>query len=227
MTTTDAVRADGARRTRITVHPALALAMITAGALHAIGGAISPGLRSSASGQLAVIDAHPTRWYWYTMLLVAGSVLAIPAVIGLLQLGRARMRRVGTIGGALVALGFVGSVIDCANQLWSWQMVQHAANRSQMAALLNHFDNSAGSDAPFAVTGIGLLVGTVLLTVALVRNPAVPTLPAVAFGAAVFVNIVAFAANNVPGVTASFVLLLIGLGWIGLSQLVREGEPRD
>lgn len=219
MTSTTAARSATAARLRATVHPALALAMIAAGLLHLLGGLLSPGLRSSTSAQLAVVAAHPTRWYWYTMLIVIGSVVAIPAVIGLLQLGMASMRRVGAVGGSLVALGLVASVVDSANQLWQWQMVQHGADRAQMAALAHRFDNATGSSLPFAVCGIGLLVGTVLLTTALVRNAEVPTVAALAFGVAVFANIGGFAANSVPAVTASFALLLLAFGWIGLTQL--------
>lgn len=220
MTTVHRDRADTAAvATRSSVHPALSLAMIVTPIVWLAAEAISPALKSSSTDQLAVITAHPTRWYWYTMLLVIGSVAGIPASVGMLQLGAARMRRIGAIGGTLVALGFVGSVIDCANQLWAWQLAESGTNRAQAAALIDRFDNAAGINLMFAITGIGLLIGTVLLSIALVRNDNVPSWAAVVFAVAVVVNVVAFSANSVPGVATSCVLLLAGMGGIGLTTL--------
>lgn len=204
---------------RRAIHPGLSLAMIAAGLLHAAAGVICPPLRSSASAQLAVVAAHPTRWYWYTMLLVLGSAAAIPAVIGLLRLAAARMPRAGAIGGTLVTLGFLASLVDSADQFWTWQMVAPGADRRQMTALLDRFDNAAGTGLIFQISGICLLIGTVLLTIALVRAPAVPSWATLAFGTAVFVNIAGFAADSIPAVTASLVLLLIGMGAIGVRTL--------
>jgi hypothetical protein len=88
-----------------------------------------------------------------------------------------------------------------------------------MAALLDRFDNATGTSLIFMVTGIGLMVGTVLLTTALVRHPAVPSWSAVLFAAAVFVNVLGFSANSVPAVAVSCLLLLLGMGWIGAASL--------
>lgn len=201
------------------IHPALGIAMVAAPVLHVIAGVISPALKSKEAAQLSVVAAHSTRWYWYTLLLVVGSIVVVPASVGLLQLGRARMRRVGTVGGVLVTLGFLGSLVDCAGQFWTWQMVAPGADRQQMAALLTRVDGATGTDLFFAVTGIGLLIGSVLLAVALVRNRSVPSWAAIVLTAAVFVNIIAFSASSVAGVAASFVLLLLGMGWIGVTSL--------
>ena len=219
-----------AQDTRVAGRPlpaVLAAALIVAPMLHLVGGALSPQLKGDAGDQLAVIAAHPTRWYWYSVLLVVGSIVAIPACVGLLQLGAARMRRVGAIGGALVTLGFVGSVMDCAYQLWEWQMVSSGADRAQMTALLNRVDNAAGIQVLFQVCGIGLLIGTVLLTIALVRSSAVPSWAAIAFAAAVFVNIFAFSANNATGVLVSFVLLALGMGSIGIASMRPQTRPQS
>lgn len=204
---------------RPTLHPALGLAMIATPLLWLSAEAVSPALHANWASQLAEIAAHPTRWYWYSVLLVVGSVTGVPASIGLLQLGRARMRRAATVGGVLVALGFVGSVVDCAYQLWPWQLVESGADRHQTAALLDRFDANAGANVLFMVTGIGLLVGTVLLTTALVRHPAVSSWAAFAFGAGVYANVLAFGASSIPGLAASYVLLLAGMGGIGIRQL--------
>lgn len=207
------------------LHPALSLALIATPIAWLLAEAVSPRLESSASAQLAVIAAHPTRWYWYTILLVLGSVTGVPAAIGLLQIATARMRRIGAIGGTLVALGFVGSIVDSANQLWSWQMALPGADRDQMAALQDRFDNAAGTNLIFAFTGIGLMVGTVLLTIALARSSEVPAWAAITFAVAVFTNVLSLSANSVPAVAASCALLLASMGWIGLTMFRRRSAP--
>lgn len=209
--------ADVPARLHKSLTPALILALVAGPALHLVGIAFLPGLKSSEAAQLAVIADHPTRWYIYTMFLLAGSVTMIAASAALIRLGADGMRRVGALGGTLVGLGFVGSVVDLANQLWAWQMARGGTDRSAMAALLLRFDNDTATSLPFAVTGIGLLVGTVMLTVALVRNPAVPSWAAIAFCASIFINIVTFSNNNVPGVAASFALMTGALGGIAVA----------
>ncbi len=199
------------------IHPALSLAMVVTPVVWLAAEAVSPALKSDSMAQLTVIADHPTAWYWYTILLLVGSLTGIPAAIGLMRLGAAGMRRLGTVGGVLVTLGFVGSTVDAAGQLWAWQMVDGGADRHQMAALLDRVDN--GTNLLFAISGIGLMVGTVMLTVALSRNRSVPTWAAVVFGVSVFANVVAFGASSVPAVAASCVLLLAGMGTIGVTTL--------
>jgi hypothetical protein len=203
----------------------MGVALIVTPLVWLIAEAISPALDGDAADQLGIIAAHPTRWYWYTMLLVMGSATGVVAAIGLTRVGAAGMARVGAIGGSLVTAGFLGGMIDSANQLWSWQMVATGADRAQMVALQEHFDEAVGTQIIFMVTGMGLLIGTVLLAVALARNPAVPTWTAVVFVVAVFVNIVAFSANSVAGVAASCALLLVSMGSIGVTMLRPQGSP--
>lgn len=206
------------------VHPGLSVAMIATPLVWLAAEAISPALRPDWTSQLAVIAEHPIRWYWYSLLLVIGSMVGVPASIGLLRLGRARMRRVGTVGGVLVTLGFLGSVIDCALQLLPWQVIESGADRRQMAVLLEQFDEAAGVNGLFMVTGIGLLVGTLLLTTALTRHPGVSSWAALAFGAGVYANVLAFGANSIPALAVSYLLLLAGMGGIGVRLLQPAGR---
>lgn len=224
MTATSTVRIDSEQTTpAATIHPWLCTAMIATPLLWLAAEAISPALKAGSAAQLAVIADHPARWYWYTLLLVIGSMTGVPASVGLLHLGRTRMRRTATVGGALVTLGFLGSIIDCADQFWALQMVKAGADRRQMIALLDRFDGAAGTNLLFMVTGIGLLVGTVLLATALARHPRVRPWMALAFGVGVFANVVAFSASSIPALAASYLLLLAGMGGIGVTLLRRPG----
>lgn len=201
------------------LHRGLALALIAAPALWVAAELVSPRLESTASAQLRVVAADPGRWYVYTLLLLFGSIAAIPAGLGLMRLASDAMPRLAAVGGTLVTLGFVVSIPDAYDQFWQWQMVAAGADRGQMVALQDRLDNAAGLGLIFAVCGIGLLVGSVLLSIALVRTPGVPWWSAVTFGAAVLVNIAGFDLDSVPVLLASCALMFSGMVWIGVTHL--------
>jgi hypothetical protein len=170
---------------------------------------LSPDLRVDAAEQLGVIAAHPDRWYWYTVLLVAGLATCIPATLGIARLAASRLARVGAV---VFGAGVVIAVGDAMAQLYVWQMVSGDADRTQMAALMDRFEQAPGAAAVFGPGGLAYVVGTVLLTVALLRSHSVPAWVAVAFGAGLLLNIAGFVISSVPLILASCVVLLVGMG---------------
>jgi hypothetical protein len=184
---------------------------------------VSPQLESDEGAQLAVIAAHPTRWYWFTLLLLIGSILLVPALLGLAAVVRERSPRLANFGGGLAILGSLVAIGDVMSQFVSWQMVAKGADHEQMAALLHRFDNAGGVGIVFSVGGLSVLVGVVALTVGLIRTRTAPRWAAVGVSVATLLNIVAFSSASAAGVAASWVVLLVALGYIGRRVLV--GEP--
>jgi hypothetical protein len=173
---------------------------------------IAPPLKSDTREQLATIAAHPDRWYWFTLLLLVGSILLVPALLWIAQLVRTRSSRLAEVGGALAVLGAVVAVGDVMTQFVSWQMVSGHADLTQMAAALDRFDNAAGASLVFAVGGLSILIGCVLLTVGLIRNQLAPAWAAAGLTFAVLANVVAFSASSNVGVLASWIVLLVSMG---------------
>src|SRR5438094_904758 len=103
---------------------------------------VAPPLKSDAREQLAAIAAHPDRWYWFTLLLLIGSILFVPALLWIAGLVRSRAPRLGEVGGALAVLGAIVAVGDVMTQFVSWQMVSGHADLAQMAAALDRFENA-------------------------------------------------------------------------------------
>jgi len=64
----------------------------------------------------------------------------------------------------------------------------------------------------FAVGGLSILIGCVLLTVGLVRHRLAPTWAAVGLSLAVVANVAAFSAASNAGVLASWIVLLASMG---------------
>jgi len=173
---------------------------------------VAPPLKSDAREQLASIAAHPDRWYWFTLLLLVGSILLVPALLWIAGLVRSRASRLAEIGGALAVLGAVIAVGDVMTQFVTWQMASGNADLTQMAAALDRYDNAGGASIVFAVGGLSILIGCVLLTVGLVRHRLAPTWAAVGLSLAVVANVAAFSAASNAGVLASWIVLLASMG---------------
>jgi Domain of unknown function (DUF4386) len=186
---------------------------------------VAPSFKSDAAEQIAVIAQHPTRWYWFSLLLLVGSILFVPALLSIVEMIRPRAPRLAQVGGALAVLGAVIAVGDVMTQFVSWQMVSGGADQAQMAALLDRFENAGGASIVFTVGGLSILVGCILLTVGLIRHHVAPAWAAVGLSVAVLANIVAFSAASNAGVTASWALLLVSMAAIARPQAASSPSP--
>lgn len=206
-----------------------ALSMIAAPLFLVASALVSPTLKTDQAAQLGVISANPDRWYWFTLLLLIGSLLLIPALLGIAALVRERAPRLGNIGGGLSILGSLIAIGDVMSQFVSWQMVATGADPAQMAALLKRYDNAAGIGVLYGVGGLAVLIGVVLLTIGLIRGRIVPAWAAVGLSLGTVLNFVMFSSASAGGVAVSWAVLLVSMGWIGSRTLSgsasRVGEP--
>ncbi len=179
----------------------------------------SPAIKSDEAAQLAVIVQHPTRYYLFTILILASSMLFVPALIGLMRMSAERSPVLSNLGGTLSLLGALVAVGDSTSQLVIWQMGARGADRAQMAALLHRYDNVAGSALVFTIGGLAIVVGIVLLSIALFRAQAAPAWACAALVAGTVLNIVGFSAASLGVLILSSVVLLAALGWMGWQVL--------
>jgi hypothetical protein len=200
------------------------MSMIAAPLFLVASALVSPQLKSDEGAQLAVIAAHPTRWYWFTVLLLIGSILLVPALVGIAALVHPRSPRLAIVGGSLAVLGSLIAIGDVMSQFVSWQMVADGADRAEMAALLHRFDNAAGVGAVFNVGGLSILVGVVLLTIGMMRAQVAPAWAAIGLSVATILNIVTFSSASAAGVAVSWIVLLVSLGYIGRCVLVGKAR---
>ena len=198
---------------------AAAACMITSPLLLLASAAVSPPLKSSEGAQLAAIAHHPDRDYWFILLGLVGTILLVPAVLGLMHMLRERAPGWGYIGGSLALVGTLLGLVDWGSELVKWQMASPAADRAQMTALLKRFDDTAGSALPLQLSGFAVLVGLVLLAVALYRTRAVPSWTAFGLATGIVLNLAGYVANSVALLTISSAVLLAALGWIGRTVL--------
>jgi len=210
-----------------TTHPVpkrLGFAIIATPVLWLAAEAVSPHLEADSSEQLAVIRQHPDAWYAYTVLLVLGTMAFVPAVVGLMGLARGS-QRLATVGGVILGFGTLVALGDAMSQLVVWQMGVGTADPREMAALLDRFENAGGSGAIFGVGGLSFVVGTILLTVALIRAGSTPAWASALFAVGIVVQLAGFVANSVPVILISSVILLAGMGRQAMTVLDVERGP--
>jgi hypothetical protein len=200
---------------------AVGLGLIGAPVLTLIASIISPAIKSDEAAQLAVIAHHPARYYAFTILTLAGIMLLVPALLGLMQMTRDRAPRLGNLGGTLAITGTLIATGDAASQLVVWQMAARDADRAQMAGLLRRFDETLGSSLVFSVGGLAFLIGILVLSIGLRRARAVPAWVAIGIPVGALLNIVGFTSASVGVLIVSSVVLLATLGWVGWRVLAQ------
>lgn len=184
----------------------LAAALIATPLLWVAAEIASPTLKPDSAAQLDVIAAHPNRWYWYTFLLVAGSITWVPAVLAVAKAAAGRSAALAWAGAGLLGFSAIVAVADAMAQFMTWQMADRSANRTQMVALLDRYDNSTGANIFFAAGGIAMLVGTGLLSAALSRS--CPVWVAATFAIGIVVDLAGFVGSSVPLIAAGAVVLV-------------------
>jgi hypothetical protein len=200
---------------------ALGMSLILAPLFALASALVAPALKSDEGAQLGVIAQHSDAWYWFTVLLLVGSLLLVPALLGIAALVSEKAPRLGFVGGVLAVGGALISIGDVMSQLMTWQMVTAGADRAQMAGLLERFDTASGVATIFTVGGLAVLIGTALLSIGLVRGRVAPAWAAIGLSVAVIVNIAGFGASSNAVVALSWAILLAAMGWIGWQVLTR------
>ena len=207
---------------------AAAGASMIGSALLLLGASLAwPSIKSDEAAQIAVIVAHPSRYYLATVLILASSMLLVPALIGLMAMAQTRSPKLAHIGGSLSLLGALVAVGDSTTQLVVWQMGAHGADTAQMAALLHRFDNTAGSSLVFTIGGLATLIGVAILAIALYRSRSAPAWACAGIVAGTVLNIAGFSAGSTGILILSGIVLVGSLGWIGWHVLTGQArEPR-
>jgi hypothetical protein len=177
--------------------------------------AVSPAIKSDEGAQLAVIARHPDRFYLFSVLGLASSVLLVPALLGLMGMLRERAPGWGYVGVGLMMLGNLLSVGDWMSNFVQWQMAIPEADRGEMTALLTRLDETTGSALPLQLSGFAFLVGTAALAIGLFRARAVPAWSALGLVVGIVLNLAGFIVGSVPLRVVGAAVLFIAMGWIG------------
>ena len=158
------------------------------------------------------VGENPVTHLLAAVLFFAGGLLLVPGLMGTVHLLRGRRVTFGQAAAALVLLDvallgfYVLQVVELA-------MTGPGAERAQMAALFGRIDEGLGGTIFFAVFGLGIVPGLLLLALALFLRRAVPVWGPVALVLSV---VVGFFPDNRTASAIEFALLLVGAAAIAL-----------
>ncbi|MDP8955649.1 MAG: hypothetical protein M3N24_01625 [Actinomycetota bacterium] len=199
--------------------------LIAAPAVLLIGALIHPQSQDDPAAHLAVVGESPGRYYVAHAIVLAGLVLFVPAILGLMHLLRERATGFGHVGGGLLIIGLFGAAaVVAVDGIAISEMGRAGANAEEMAALLDRIRESAGLRIFGGIGAFSFLIGGLLLAFGLWRAGAVQ--PWIAGGIAV-ANIVLFIgqlADNRTIIAIAGAIALIAFGAIGWRILTESDE---
>jgi hypothetical protein len=200
------------------------ICMILAPACFLAAAIIGPSSDNNAGAILRATADHPDRFYISTLLVIVGSVLLLPAVLGLMHMLRERRTAYGHVGGGLALLGNLMLMLFTGVMLMQWQMVRGGADRAEMVSLYHRFTHTAGSEV-FLFFSLALTIGLVVLAYGLYQARAVhwSTAGAVAAGAVVL-QVAFFVGNTAAWFIVASAILLVAFATIGRMVLLETDE---
>jgi hypothetical protein len=215
------------------------IGLIAGPALFVISQIVSPAWADDTAEYLAEIADDEGLYLLSALLFLIGGMLLIPGMLGVIKLmRRGRKVTLGQVGAFLLAFGaiatagfYVISVIEIA-------MVDEAASRPEMIELSDRAEESGGAFAFFLpYFFIGLVLGSILLGIAMIRSSVAPTWA----GAALILSVIVLFVGGESQVVAIigealFLAALVPLGQLilGLSddqwerwQVIEDEPPRE
>jgi hypothetical protein len=172
------------------------------------------------SHALAVAAAHPSLEPWANAAAMLGSILLVPAILGVMRVVRAGAAWLGLVGGVLMAAGYIcyfglvfqGQIVD--------EMVKVGGSASQNIAILQaSMDDHMTIWVPLVFV-VGNVVGTFLLGLALVRSNTTPRWAGVGLMTWSVLHIFGIPGFEIVGAVAQ----AIGLAAVGI-MVLREPTP--
>jgi hypothetical protein len=119
---------------------------------------------------------HLTLDRWSNLAALIGSLLLVPAVLGVMRLVRTGAARLGLIGGALMIAGYVCYFAMVFQGYTADAMVQAGGSTKQNINVLQAVLDEPRTIWVYLLFVLGNFVGTFILGVALVRAGTVPRL---------------------------------------------------
>jgi hypothetical protein len=185
------------------------------------GAILHPKELSDATGQIDVVAGGLNRWYLAHLLYVVGFALFVPAVMALGRRLRGEAPGLELWGTALGVVGLVASTALVALEgFGAWQLAQ-AGNRAGAVETFDRLVHSAGIVVPFAIVGIALPAGLMVLAVGLGRTRTVPAWTSWVLAAGALLLAVGLVSVIKPVLLGGIAGLSFAMGSIGMSDLGR------
>lgn len=197
------------------------------GPLALMGGALThPKEVADAGEQLRIAAGASNRWYVAHVLYLLATVLLVPAVLSLGRRLRAAAPRLELWGTGLTVLGlFCTAALVAVEGIGGWQLAQ-SPDREAAARVFDHLTHSAGVVLPFAVLGLTLSAGLIVLAVGLARTGEAPAWVAWTLGAGAVVLAIGLVGELHPAFLAGIAAITVALVATGIDGLALEPAGR-
>jgi hypothetical protein len=198
----------------------LGAAALVVGPLALLGGAlVHPREVSDAGEQLRIAAGASNRWYVAHLLFIVAAVVLVPAVLTLGRRLRGHAPGLELWGTGLAVLGLSATAALVAVEgIGGWQLAQ-SPDREAAARVFDHLTHSAGV-VPFALLGLALSVGLIVLAVGLARTGQAPAWQAWTLGAGAVVLAAGLAGEFHPAFLAGIAGITVALVAAGVDELV-------
>lgn len=151
------------------------------------------------------------------VLFLVGALILLAASIGLLHAFRGQGVTFGQLASSLLVIGTAASVGFYGLGAIEYQMATSAgSNRTSLAAFVDQSEEGATFLPIFILFILGIVLGLILLGIAAWRRGIVPVWGGLLI---VVAGVLAFVSEGGVLSIVSFVFLLAGLGWLGVSLL--------
>lgn len=195
------------------------VALVAGPALLVAGAVIHPREVTDAGEQLEIVAGSLNRWYLAHLLYVVAMALLIPAVLTLGRRLRERAPRLELWGTGLAVVGLCASAgLIVIEGFGGWQLAQ-LSDRQAATQAFDHITHSAGILVPFAIMGLALSAGLVVLTVGLLRTATAPAWMGWTLGAGAVLLAIGLAAEIHVAFLAGVVGIAVGLVAAGVEDL--------
>lgn len=195
------------------------LAQVAAPVLLVAGALTHPREVNVAGAQLAIVAGGVRRWYIAHLLYVMATVVFVPAVLALGHRLRERAPRMELWGTGLAVTGlFSTACLVALEGFGGWQLAQ-IGDRPAATQAFDRFTTAAGTVVPFAIVGLTLSAGLVVLAVGLARASAAPAWICWTLGAGAVLLAAGLAAAFHPAFLAGVVGIAVALVGAGLDDL--------
>ncbi|GGM46188.1 hypothetical protein ACFFX1_21920 [Dactylosporangium sucinum] len=181
------------------------------------------GSDGDGAGALALAAAHPGPTRLSALAAMVGSLLIVPAVLGVKRLIGDRGGRLAGIAAALTAGGYICYFGIAMSTFVTLAMARQGGSTAGFAAVLDEAQSDPSALWVFLLFVLGNLVGTVLLAVALFRSRTVAAWVAVALGAWAPLHITGLVAGTEWFEVAGAVSQAVALAAVGRALLKAPG----
>lgn len=199
-----------------------ALCLIVGPVLFIVANLVLPPFTEDDNAYFDAVAASPSSHVLGTLAFLAGAILLIAGLIGVIHLTRGRTVTVAQVGAALMIFGAVFANWFAVAVLELTAAQGAGLDRDQMISLFNQAEESPWLVVTFVSFLVGIVLGSTVLAVGLLLRRAAPVWAPVAIIASTIGNFLA--EDSLLLTQLSFALLAVGFAGVAWRMLTLTDE---